>query len=84
MYSGAGFDSKLKLIFKSCFITMWIIQTLYKNGTGNQCTLGNININAWQIRRKKETNVGERERGMPTSFLCCVLNMVDSVLSCFT
>ena len=27
MYSGTGFDSKLKLIFKSFPITTWIIQT---------------------------------------------------------
>ena len=49
MYSGTGFASKLKLIFKSFPITMWIMQKLYENGTGNQCTLSNININAWQI-----------------------------------
>ena len=47
MYSGTGFDSNLKLIFKSFPITMWIIQKLYENGNGNQFTLGNININAW-------------------------------------
>ena len=84
MYSGTEFDSKLKLVFKSFFITMWIIQTLYKNGTDNQCTLSNINISAWQIKRKKGENVGERERGMTTRFLCCALNMVGSVLSCLT
>ena len=46
MYSGTGFDRKLKLILKSFPITMWIIQNIYENGTGNQCTLSNININA--------------------------------------
>ena len=33
MYSGTGFDSKPKLIFKSFPITMWIMQKLYENGT---------------------------------------------------
>ena len=86
MYSGTGFDSKLKLIhvFKSFPITMWIMQKLYENGTGNQCTLSNININEWQIKRKRRKNVGERGKGMTTSFLCCTLTMVDSVLSCLT
>ena len=37
---------------------MWIIQNLYENGTGNQYTLSNININAWQIKRKKKTKYG--------------------------
>ena len=74
MYSGTGFDSKLKLIFKSFPITMWFMQ----NGTGNQCMLNNININAWQIKRKRRKNVGERGKGMTTIFLCCALNMVDS------
>ena len=70
---GTGFDSKLK----SFPITMWIIQKLYKNGSGNQCTPSDININAWQIkRRKKKKNVGERGKGMTTSFICCALNMV--------
>ena len=55
MYSGTGFDSKLKSIFKSFPDTMWI-----KNGTGNQCTLRNLKINAWQIKRKK--HLGERGR----------------------
>ena len=59
MYSSTGFDSKLKLLFKS-FPIMWIIQNLYENGTGNQYTLSNININAWQIKRKKKTKYGER------------------------
>ena len=63
MYSGTGFESKLKLIFKSFPIIMWIIQKLYENGTANQCTLSNININTWQIKRKKRRkNVGERGR----------------------
>ena len=62
MYRGTGFDSKLKLIFKSFSITIWIMQKLYENGTGNQCTQSNININAWQIKRKKRKNVGERGR----------------------
>ena len=45
----------------------------------------NININAWQIKRKKEEkNVGERGKGMTTSLLCYALNMVDSVFSCLT
>ena len=83
MYSGTGFDSKLKLIFKSFPLKMWIIQKLYENGTGNQCTLSDININAWQIKRKRK-NVGERGKGMTTIFLCHALNMVDSVLSCLT
>ena len=40
MYSCTGFDStKLKLIFKSFPFTMWIMQKLYENGTGNQCKL---------------------------------------------
>ena len=47
MDSGTGFDSNLKLIFKSFPITMRIIQKLYENDNCNQCTLGNININAW-------------------------------------
>ena len=81
---GTGFDSKPNLIFKSFPITMWIIQKLYENGTGNQCRLSNINFNAWQIEKKRRRNVGEREKGMTTSFLCCALNMVDSVLSCLT
>ena len=68
MYSGAGFDSKLKLIFKSFFITMWIIQTLYKNDTGNQCTLCNININAWQIKRKKGEKCGGEGEGNDYKF----------------
>ena len=84
MYSGTGFDSKLKLIFKSFPIIMWIIQKLYENATGNQCTLSNININAWQIKRKRRKNVGKRGKGMNTIFLCCTLYMVDSVLSCLT
>ena len=54
MYSGTGFDSKLKSIFKSFPDTMWI-----KNGTGNQCTLSNIKINAWQIKRKNIWGRGE-------------------------
>ena len=53
MYSGSGFDSKLKLIFKLFPITMWIIQKFCENGTGNQCTISNIDVNAWQIKRKK-------------------------------
>ena len=57
MYSGTDFDSKLKLILKSFPVTMWIIQKVYENGTGNLCTLSNININAWQIKRKKKKNV---------------------------
>ena len=69
MYSGTGFDSKLKLILKSFPVTMWIIQKLYENGTGNQCTLNNININAWRIKRKKKKKVGESGKGMTTSFL---------------
>ena len=36
--------SKLKLILKSVPVTMWIIQKLYESGTGNQCTLSNINL----------------------------------------
>ena len=52
---------------------------LFENVTGNQC---HININAWQILRKKK-NVGESGKGMTTSFLCYGWNMVDSVLSCF-
>ena len=56
MNSGTGFESKLKLILKSFPITMWIIQKLRENGIGNQCTLGNININAWQIKRMKKVN----------------------------
>ena len=79
MYSGTGFDSKLKLIFKSFPITMWIIQIFNENETGNQCSLSNININAWQIKRKKKKYVGERGKGMTTSFLCCALNMGNSV-----
>ena len=35
MYSGTGFESKLKLILKSFPVTMWIIQKLYENGTDN-------------------------------------------------
>ena len=62
MYSGTGFDSKLKLIFKSFPITMWVIQKIYENGTGNQCTLSNININAWQIERKKKEKMWGRGR----------------------
>ena len=58
MYSGTGFDSKLKLILKSFPVTMWIIHKLYENGTGIQYTLSNININAWQIMRKKEEKCG--------------------------
>ena len=84
MYSVTGFDSKLKLIFKSFPIKMWIMQKIYENGIGNQCTLSNININAWRIKRKRRKNVGERVKGMTTMFLCCALNMVDSVLSCLT
>ena len=34
--------------------------------------------------KKKEKNVGERGYGMTASFLCCALDMVDSVLSCLT
>ena len=60
-YSCTGFDSKLKLIFKSFPITMWIMQNLYENGTGNQCALSNININAWQIKRRKKKMLGEWE-----------------------
>ena len=54
MYSGTGFDSKLKLVFKSFPITMWIIQKLYENDNGNQCTLGNININACMTDKEKK------------------------------
>ena len=32
---------------------MWTKQKLYEKGTGNQCTLSNININAWQIKKGK-------------------------------
>ena len=60
MYRGTGFDSKLKLIFKSFPITMWIIQKLYENGTDNQCTLSNININAWQIKRRMKKKMWGR------------------------
>ena len=81
MYSGTGFDSKL---IKSFPITMWIMQKLYENGTGNQCTLSNININAWQIKRKRRKTVEERGKGTTIIFLCCALNMVDSVSSCLT
>ena len=63
MYLGTGFDSKLKLLFKSFPITMWIIQQLYEIGTGNQCTPSNININAWQIKRKRRKNVGGEGEG---------------------
>ena len=49
-YSGTGYDSKMELILKSFPVALWIIQKLYENGTGNQCTLSNININAWQIK----------------------------------
>ena len=48
MYNGIGFDSKLKLILKP-FPTK-----LYKNGIDNQCTVGNTNINAWQIKSKSK------------------------------
>ena len=41
MYSGTGFDSKPKLIFKSFPITMDHTK-LYENGTGNQCTLSRL------------------------------------------
>ena len=41
---------------------MWIMQKLYVNGTGNQCTLSNININAWQIKRKRRKNGGRGGR----------------------
>ena len=67
MYSGTGFDSKPKLIFKSFPITTNVDHAnIYENGTGNQCTLSNININAWQIKRRK--TVGERGEGMTTIF----------------
>ena len=80
MYSGTGFDSKLKLILKSFPVTMWTIQTLYENGTGNQCTLSNININNMVDKeRKRRENAGERGKGMTTSCLCCTLNIMDSV-----
>ena len=59
MYSGTGFDSKLKLILKSFPVTMWIIQKLYENGIDNQCTLSNININSWQKKEKKCGGEGE-------------------------
>ena len=58
MYSVTGYDSELKLIFKPFPITMWIIQKLYENVTGNQCTLSNINNNAWQIERKEKNMWG--------------------------
>ena len=60
------------------------MQKLYEYSTGNQCALSNININAKQIKRKKRKDVGERGKGMTSRFLCCTLNMVDSVLSCLT
>ena len=47
---------------------MWIIQTFYKNGTGNQCTLSNININAWQIKRKKVKKSGGEGEGNDYKF----------------
>ena len=59
---GTGYDSELKLIFKPFPITMWIIQKLYENVTGNQCTLSNINNNAWQIERKEKI-CGEEGEG---------------------
>ena len=39
---GTGFDSKMKLVLKAFPVTKWIIQ---------KC---NINIFAWQIKRKKK------------------------------
>ena len=59
MYRGTGLDRRLKLIFKSFHNNNVDHTKLYENGTDNQCTLGNININAWQINRNKK-NVGER------------------------
>ena len=38
---------------------------IYENGTGNQCTLSNININAWQIKSKK---CGGEEEGNDYKF----------------
>ena len=58
MHRSTGFDSKLKRILKSFPITMWIIQKLYENDTGNQCALSYINTNAWQIKRKKKKTCG--------------------------
>ena len=62
---------------------MLTIQKLYENGTGNQCTLCNINTKCMADEEKKEEkNVGERGKGITTSYLCCALNVVESVLSC--
>ena len=36
MYSDTGYDSKLKLIFKSFPITMWIIKIFYENYGDNK------------------------------------------------
>ena len=68
MNSGTGFESKLKLILKSFPITIWIIQKLCENGIGNQCTLGNININAWQIKRKMMKQYGGEGEGNDYKF----------------
>ena len=43
MYTSRGFDSKLKLILNLFPVTLWSIQNLDKNATGNQCTVANIN-----------------------------------------
>ena len=49
-------------------MTMWIIQKSYENGNYNQCTLGNININAWQIKEKKKKKCGEEGEGNDYKF----------------
>ena len=67
MYSDTGLDSKLKLIFKSFPITMWIMPKLY--GTGNQCTLSNITINTWQIKRKMKKKCGREGEGNDYKFV---------------
>ena len=40
----------------------------YENGTGNQCTLSNININAWQIKRKGGGGIRGRGEGNDFKF----------------
>ena len=46
---------------------------IYENGTGNQFTLSNININAWQIKRRKKCG-GE---GEGNDFVMCLGDLSD-------
>ena len=43
----------------SLFTFIYFFSFIYEYGTGNQCTVTNINITAWQIKREKRKCGGD-------------------------